>query len=103
MDWYHDSEHERKATLRVGKELYPVELEFGIITKLIINQSVAAWVDGMEAEVLKVNENEVVVQGEKTTVLHVAKEGSVKDYVLEFGTTPQVRVVIAERNGGMIL
>ena len=94
VDWYNDSEQERKATLRVGNEFYNITLKFGVITKVIINNNVAAWVEGMEAEILKLNEGEVVVQGVDDTVLHIANEGIITDYVLDFWDTSQIRMII---------
>lgn len=94
VDWYNDSTADRTATLRLGKTKYPLSVKFGNITKIIEIGSIAAWVNEMGAEIIKLTENLIIVQGHGSATLNIAKNGVVTTHTLEFGENPVVELSI---------
>lgn len=90
VDWYNDGTHARKAVLKIGENSYPISIPFGVITKVIVHQDIAAWTDGMDAEVLSLDMQKILVQGGEDTVLHIAHGGKIKDEVLVFGDSATI-------------
>lgn len=75
VDWYRDPTPERKATLRVGDNLYPLSLKFGDITKIVVKNGVAVWPENTDAEILSVEP--LTVQGSGKTAVFIAKDGKI--------------------------
>lgn len=76
VDWYKDPSEIRKAELVLNGKKYPVEMPFGVMFKIVINDNIAAWTDTESSEVLCVNENEIKVQGFGDAMLYTVKNGS---------------------------
>ena len=75
VDWYVDPARVRKAVLRAGEDLYPVELPFGVMTKIVINGGKAAWPLSEDGEVLAVSADGIRVQGCGAVKFAVAESG----------------------------
>ena len=76
VDWYHDPAPKRNAKLRVGDDLYELSLDFGVITKIVVKDNVAAWAENPDFDVLSVEP--VKVQGYGKSVVNIAKDGKVE-------------------------
>jgi len=95
VDWYRDPTPKRHAALKLGESRYPMELDFGILTKVVVQGEVAAWTEDMEAEVLRVDADSVTVQGYHDTTVFVAKEGALTRYPVSFGAEPKKTLTFA--------
>jgi hypothetical protein len=95
VDWYRDPTPKRHAALKLGESRYPMELDFGILTKVVVQGEVAAWTEDMEAEVLHVDADSVTVQGYHDTTVFVAKEGALTKYPVSFDAEPKKTLTFA--------
>ena len=94
VDWYHEPDFARSATLRVGKDHYDLSLRFGEIIKIVTNATTAAWAEEMDAEVLSLEDGRVTVQGVDSVTLHVCRDGKESVYTLDCTTEPVASVEI---------
>ena len=67
----------RKASLRVGKDIYDIELPFGEITKIVVSKDTAVWPKDSDFDVLCAEP--VKVQGEGKTTIYIAKDGKLTE------------------------
>ena len=86
VDWYNDPESKRCATLKVGKDLYDLELCFGEITKIVIKDGTAVWTKDSDFDVLSASP--VKVQGEGETTVYIAKNGKIEKHEIKIGKDP---------------
>ncbi len=86
VDWYNSPDSTRRATLKVGEELYDLKLTFGEITKITVKDSVAVWCADSDFDVVSVNP--VKVQGEGETTVFIAKGGKVEQIKIKIGKEP---------------
>ena len=94
VDWYRDPNPVRTASLRIGEQILPLQLHFGVLMKLVDMENMAAWTEEETAEVLSVSENRITVQGVDTVHLKVARAGTVKQYELDFSEVPVQEIFI---------
>lgn len=94
VDWYNSPEPKRYAKVRVGEDIYDIELDFGVIVKAVATDDCFAWTDEDTAEVLEIGENSVTLQGVDSVTLHVLKDGKERVYNLEFAKEPMVKVTL---------
>ena len=90
VDWYKDPESDRRATLKVGADLYDLKLRFGEITKIVIKDGVAVWTKDTDFEVLSASP--VKVQGEGETTVYIAKGGKVDARQIKLGKEPVITI-----------
>ncbi len=88
VDWYNQSAEERKFVLRINGKRNPMSLPFGVMIKIVINGTTAAWPMTEDGEVLRVSENEAVVQGCGTVPFFTYKNGILKKYLLDMNNEP---------------
>lgn len=89
VDWYHDPEEERRATLRIGTNEYTVRFPFGTMVKAVISKDDAfAYACGEDGEVLSVNKNELIVQGTGKQRFVYGKDGKTTEIELDFSGKP---------------
>ena len=94
VDWYCESEHMRKAKLRMGKEKYSINIKFGDIVKIVAKNNIAAWPESDEAEILSVTDGKVTVQGTGKTQVFVARGGKISEHTLDFTNNNAVEIKI---------
>ena len=82
------------SMVRVGEDIYDIELDFGVIVKAVATDDCFAWTDEDTAEVLEIGENSVTLQGVDSVTLHVLKDGKERVYNLEFAKEPMVKVTL---------
>ncbi len=85
VDWYNDPNELRSATLKLCGNSYDIKMPFELLTKIVVKNNAAAWVDTETAEVLSVNGDEVKVQGRGKCKLYFAKDNKLN--VLELDLT----------------
>ena len=80
VDWYRDPETKRKAVLRLGQTRYPLELDFGVIYKIVVSSDCekAAWSLDETGEVRKITGEGILCRGRGNGVFAVASDGTVK-------------------------
>ena len=83
VDWYNESLENRKATLRVGKDIYEVGVPFGTMVKVVVKDGVAAWIVSEDAVVLDIADT-ISVSGTGTHTLYHAKDGKVEKKNITF-------------------
>lgn len=76
-DWQNEPDFMRKAKLRVGKDIYDIELPFGEITKIVVSGDTAVWPKDCDFDVLSAKP--VKLQGEGKTTLYIAKDGKITE------------------------
>jgi hypothetical protein len=86
VDWYKDPEGDRRASLKVGDDLYDLKLRFGEITKIVVKNGVAVWTKDSDFEVLSADP--VKVQGEGETTVYIAKNGKIEARQIKIGKEP---------------
>lgn len=94
IDWFDAAEPIHTATLRVGANDYPVEVRYGTMIKAVATETVAAWFDCEDCDVLKVSENAVELQGIGQGKLFVAKNGEIKVIDVDFGEKSLLKLEI---------
>ncbi len=88
VDWYNDPALIRKATLRIGKNEYGVEMPFGELIKCVVNGESFAYPKSEKAEVLKVEENSFTAQGVGVVEFVCGKNGEQKTIAVDFANAP---------------
>lgn len=83
VDWYNDPAPKRHVRLRMGKDMYDISLEFGVITKIVVKNGIAVWPEKEDFEILSVNP--VKVQGEGKTTVYIAAGGTVAEKTVDIG------------------
>ncbi len=84
VDWYNGREGIRKAELLVDNNRYEVALPFGVMTKAVVNNSLAVWPLSENGEVISVDGEKAVVQGEGIVEFTFAKDGKTKTLTVDF-------------------
>ena len=72
-DWQNEPDFMRKAKLRIGSDVYDIELPFGEITKIVVSGNTAVWPKDCDFDVLSADP--IKVQGEGSTTISIAKDG----------------------------
>ena len=70
-DWQNEPDFMRKAKLRIGKNIYDIELAFGDITKIVVSGDTAAWPKDCDFDVLSASP--LKVQGEGKTTIYIVE------------------------------
>ncbi len=94
VDWYNDPKASRNFTLRVGSERYVLSIPFGIMLKIVVKGSTAAFVYSEEAETDFADDNTVSVQGSGNIMLNVLKNQKVTQIPLDFGNQSKINISI---------
>lgn len=84
VDWYNGRDGIRTAELLVDNYRYEVALPFGVMTKAVVNNSLAVWPLSENGEVISVDGKRAVVQGEGTVEFALAKYGKQKTVTVDF-------------------
>lgn len=84
VDWYNGRDGIRRAELLVDDNSYAVELPFGLMTKVVVNNGFAAWPLSENGEVITFDGQKAVVQGEGEVKFNLAKDGEIKTVTLDF-------------------
>ncbi len=88
VDWYRAPKKIRRARLRIGKEIYPVEMNFGTLIKCVCNCDCAIWATSEDGEVLSVSSDKATVQGNGNVTFAVAKQGKISHIDIDFKSAP---------------
>ena len=94
VDWYNGREGIRKAELLVDNNRYEVALPFGVMTKAVINNSLAVWPLSENAEVISVDGKKAVVQGEGIVEFTLAKDGKQNNVTVDFSEKTVVEIEV---------
>lgn len=84
VDWFRAPEPMRHAALRLGEATYPVELPFGVMLKIVADDSRAAWCLSEEGEVLRLGGEGATVQGAGRQRFALAQGGALRIVEVEF-------------------
>ena len=84
VDWYNGRDGIRRAELLVDGNSYVVELPFGLMTKAVVNNGLAVWPLSESGEVIIVDGQKAVVQGEGKVKFNLAKDGEIKTITSDF-------------------
>jgi hypothetical protein len=84
VDWYHDPNSIRTATLRIGADQYNLPIPFGVMIKGLCKENVAVFAEGEDGEVLSVENGVATVQGEGTVSFRVCKNGKQSVETVDF-------------------
>lgn len=93
VDWYNGREGIRKAELLVDNNRYEVALPFGVMTKAVVNNSLAVWPLSENSEVISVDGKKAVVQGEGVVEFVLAKDGKTKTLTVDFSKNSVLEIV----------
>ncbi len=88
VDWYRDPALMRKASLRVGKNRYDIDVPFGSMLKIVVKDSVAAWSEDESVEILLITGNIITLQGYGKTKIKIAYNGNLTEREIDFTTKP---------------
>lgn len=88
VDWYRAPEKIRCARLRMGNELYPVQMPFGTLIKCVCADNCALWSTSESGEVLSVSSERALVQGTGKVTFALAKDNKVTNYEIDFTASP---------------
>ena len=94
VDWYNQPDFKRHAQLRIGKESYGMDLDFGVMLKIVVNDGVAAYAEEETAEVISADSHSIKVQGVDTVTVHVFKNGEEKIFTVDCSEQPMHTVEI---------
>lgn len=83
-DWYNADMPVHTAKLLIGGCEYDVEVSYGTMLKVVASDSVGAWFDSEDRDVLEICENTVTVQGTGIGTLFVAKGGVLRQLTVDF-------------------
>jgi len=84
VDWYDTSDTLRKARLIIEDASYSIEMPFGKIVKVVTDGKTAVWPENELDEVICLDGNSFMAQGEGKGKFYVAQDGNIKEYVLDF-------------------
>lgn len=94
VDWYNSSTDNREASLRIGKDIYPLSLQFGVITKVVVSGNTGAFVTNADAEILSLSPTKAVVQGVGETSLITFRNGKATEYNAVFDDLYKKEIVL---------
>ncbi len=78
VDWYHEPDEERKATLVLDSKRFEMTMNFGTIIKIVSDGVNAAWTDRNNSEVLSLADNKVTLQGKGEAEVFIAGKNGIK-------------------------
>lgn len=84
IDWWQPKETPHKATLTMAGASYEIDVPWGVMLKVVTNNSIAAWCTTEDGEVLSVSEDMVIVQGVDTCTFRVASAGKIHEVTCDF-------------------
>lgn len=88
VDWYRAPEKIRCARLRMGSEIYQVQMPFGTLIKCVCSCNCALWATSEDGEVLSVSSDKALVQGTGKVTFKIAKNSKVTDVEVDFTSEP---------------
>ena len=74
VDWYHDPIPMRQIQMRLGDQLYPIDVPFGMPVKIVVSGGCAAWSLNEAVEVIETNRCSVVAQGLGRAEIHLISD-----------------------------
>lgn len=83
-DWYCADEPTRIAKLRIGNDMYDVNISFGRMIKAVVSNGIGAYFENEDCDVLEISNNEVRVQGCGSAELCVARGGKTERLCVDF-------------------
>lgn len=83
-DWYNDPDARREGTLIADGYRYTVPAPLGSPIKAVVKDGAAVWCNDWENDVLSVDGNSALLQGQGIAQYTVAKNGTVKTVTVDF-------------------
>lgn len=84
VDWYNDPNKTRHAKFLFGTKKYAIDIKFGEMLKIVINDNIAAWTNDDTADVLEICDDFVKLQGIGSTKLCMVKNGNLLEKNIDF-------------------
>jgi hypothetical protein len=56
LEWYRSPKPKRTAKLHMGDSIYPIDLQLGIVTKLVATDTLEAWSERETAETISIED-----------------------------------------------
>lgn len=88
VDWFHNPNKMRAATLVLNGTEYKVDVPFGTMIKCVINKNQAVWSCGENGDVLQVSDFGMKLQGTGVCDFVIAKDGKMHKVTVDFNDAP---------------